>query len=242
MLAIQFSGGSHVGLRRRDNEDAYVVRPDLNFCAVADGMGGAAAGEEASRIFVETAEEVFSNTERISQDEGAQLVQKAFSWANERILDHVKRHPEHKGMGCTAELLAFFDSGFVLGHMGDSRTYRLRNGQFRQVSKDHSFVQDQLDQGLISQEEARNHRMRNIVLRAVGVKSELALDVIRGNVYAGDRFLLCSDGLTDMVQDADIEAVLVSGETLARQVDTLIELAKSGGGKDNVTVAIVHVS
>jgi protein phosphatase len=239
-----FFARSHVGLKRRNNEDAYVLHPDGCVGAVADGMGGAAAGEEASRIFVETAKDVFSDLDpaQVPEEEGARLVQKTFLWANERILDHVKAHPNHKGMGCTAEVLALFGSRFVLGHMGDSRTYRVRNGQMRQLTKDHSFVQEQVDEGLITADEARNHPMRNVVLRAVGVKRDPAVDLIRGDVRVGDRFLLCSDGLTDMVEDAFIESILSSADPLPQQVETLIEMANSAGGKDNITVAIAHAS
>lgn len=243
MPQIFFSGGSDVGLKRQNNEDAFVVRPDRFYGAVADGMGGAAAGEEASRIFVETAEEVFSRMDAgpVAEEEGLQMIQKTFLWANDRMLEHVRRFPDHTGMGCTAELLAFFGSRFALGHMGDSRTYRLRNGQLRQLSKDHSFVQEQLDQGIITEGEARNHRMRNVVLRAVGVKRDPALDLVRGDARSGDRFLLCSDGLTDMVGDDAILDVLASEESPRDQVDRLIEMAKAAGGSDNITVAIAQI-
>ena len=242
MPHIAYFGKSDVGLKRANNEDAFLLRPDLGFCLVADGMGGAAAGELASGIFTETALEVFSKTVSRREKETLDLVQKAFAWANERVLDHVKDNPEHKGMGCTAELIAFFNEGFVLGHMGDSRTYRLRNGQLKQLSKDHSFVQDQVDQGLISQAEARNHPMRNIVLRAVGVKESLALDLVRGKATPGDLFLLCSDGLTDMIDDALIEDVLFPKSALPQKVERLIELAKSAGGFDNITVVLAEVT
>lgn len=242
MPQIAYFGKSDVGLKRANNEDAFLLRPDLGFCLVADGMGGAAAGELASGIFTETALEVFSKTVSRREKETLDLVQKAFAWANERVLDHVKDNPEHKGMGCTAELIAFLNEGFVFGHMGDSRTYRLRNGQLKQLSKDHSFVQDQVDQGLISQAEARNHPMRNIVLRAVGVKESLALDLVRGKTTPGDLFLLCSDGLTDMIDDALIEDVLFPKSALPQKVERLIELAKSAGGFDNITVVLAEVT
>jgi len=241
MSNIVFSGNSDVGLRRSNNEDAFVVRPDLGFFAVADGMGGAAAGEEASRIFIETAQEVFSDACSDSEEQSFKLVQRAFALANERILGHVKNNPDHEGMGCTAELIAFSGNGYVLGHMGDSRTYRFRNGRLKQLSKDHSFVQDQIDQGLITPAEAKNHRMRNIVLRAVGVKESLALDLIRGKAVSGDLFLLCSDGLTDMVDDSSIEEVCCSKSTLSQKADQFIELAQSAGGYDNITVALAQI-
>ena len=242
MLKIVFSGKSDVGLRRTNNEDTFVVSPERGLCLVADGMGGAAAGELASRIFTDTALEIFSTATSRSEKETLQLVQRTFAWANERVLSHVKENAHHKGMGCTAELVAFSDDGFVLGHMGDSRTYRLRNGQLKQLSKDHSFVQEQIDQGLITLAEARNHPMRNIILRAVGVKESVALDLVRGKTTPGDLLLLCSDGLTDMVDDTLILEVLSSTIVLSQKAEKLVELAKSAGGYDNVTVVLSQVS
>ena len=241
MHEIASFGKSDAGLKRTNNEDAFMIRPDLGVCLVADGMGGAAAGEVASRIFAETTLEVFSQARYQSEQETLELVQMAFKWANERILDHVKENPHHKGMGCTAELVGFFNKGFVLGHMGDSRTYRFRNGQLTQLTQDHSLVQDQIDQGLITPAEARNHPLRNVILRAVGVKKIAALDLIRGKAFPGDLFLLCSDGLTDMVDDTLIRETLSSSIALPEKVENLVELAKSAGGYDNITVVLSEV-
>ncbi len=241
MPKIAFSGKSDVGLKRKNNEDVFVVSPELGFCLAADGMGGAAAGELASRFFAETAAEVFSGTESRSEREMLDLVRKAFSFANKRILDHVNENVNHKGMGCTAELVVFSDEGFVLGHIGDSRTYRLRDGQLKQLTQDHSLVQDQLDQGLITPEEARNHQLRNVILRAVGVNDSLPLDLLRGRIFSGDLFLLCSDGLTDMVDDTLIKGVLSLAISLPEKVDELIKSAKSAGGLDNITVVLSEI-
>jgi protein phosphatase len=235
-------GKSHPGLKRSNNEDAFMLRPELGFCLVADGMGGAAAGELASSIFAETTLEVFSQAEGQSEQETIELVQRAFGWANERILDHVKENPHHHGMGCTAELVSFSDDSFVLGHMGDSRTYRFRNLQLKQLTEDHSLVQDQLDQGLITPAEARNHPMRNVILRALGVKESLSLDIVTGKTLSGDLFLLCSDGLTDMVDDTLIQEVLSSAMVLPQKVEKLIESANSAGGHDNITVVLSEVT
>ncbi|MCP4627875.1 MAG: Stp1/IreP family PP2C-type Ser/Thr phosphatase [bacterium] len=241
MPKIEFFGKTDVGLKRTNNEDDFVISPELGFCLAADGMGGAAAGELASRFFAESATEVFSGADRRTERETLDLVQKAFSFANKRILDHVKESVHHKGMGCTAELVAFSDEGFVLGHIGDSRTYRLRNGQLKQLTQDHSLVQGQIDQGLITPEEARSHHLRNVILRAVGVSDNLALDLLKGKTFSGDLFLLCSDGLTDMVDDSLIGQVLSSATALPQKVDELIDSAKSAGGLDNITVVLSEV-
>jgi protein phosphatase len=237
-----FFGSSEVGLKRSNNEDAFYVNQELGFCLVADGMGGAAAGELASRIFVDITKEVFSKAVGRSEKEMIKLVQKAFSFANENIMGHVKENPDHMGMGCTAELLGFSDGGFVLGHMGDSRTYRMRNDQLKQLTQDHSLVQDQINQGLITRAEARNHSLRHVILRAVGTEENLALDLIRGKTYKGDLFLLCTDGLTDMVYDDQIQQVLSSATALPQKVEELMDLAKLAGGNDNITVVLSEIT
>mgnify|MGYP006272586129 CR=1 FL=1 len=242
MPKIALSGRTDVGLKRSNNEDAFVVRPEMNFCLVADGMGGAAAGELASRYFAETALELFTkNNHHPGEKELLTIVQRAFTLSNKRILDHVKKKPSHEGMGCTAELMAFFDGGFVLGHMGDSRTYRFRGGELKQLTHDHSLVQNMVDQGMISKEEARTHSHRNVILRAVGIEKNVSLDLIRGKTRPGDLYLMCSDGLTDMVDDHLIQEVLTSDISLPQKVEGFIELAKLAGGSDNITVVLSHV-
>lgn len=234
-------GKSDPGLKRLKNEDAFVVKPKLGLCLVADGMGGAAAGEIASRIFAETTLEIFSKSGGRSEKKTLKLVQRAFEWANEKILSHVKENPPHKGMGCTAELVAFCNKTFVLGHIGDSRTYLFRDGQLKQLTEDHSLVQDQINQGLISSAQARNHPLRNIILRAVGVRERLALDLVKAKTMSGDVFLLCSDGLTDMVADISIQETVSSTIPLPQKAEKLIELAKSAGGYDNITVVLCKI-
>ena len=241
MHKIELIGKTDVGLIRPNNEDTFVVNPSSHYCLVADGMGGAAAGETASQIFAQTAEEVFGGSNPESEKEVLASVQKTFQLANDRILSHVAEHPEHQGMGCTAELLAFTSYGFVIGHMGDSRTYRFRNQGLKQLTKDHSLVQDQIDQGLITIDQARTHSMRNVILRAVGVRPSPALDTLRGPVYEGDLFMLCSDGLTDLIEDSKISDVLSLNGDLSLKTEHLVDLAKKAGGKDNITVVLASI-
>lgn len=240
MAKIEFSGKTDVGLVRSNNEDTFVVNSEAIYCLVADGMGGAAAGETASRIFAQTAGEVFTPHGKTDETSVMSCVQETFQRANDLILSHVTRHPEHTGMGCTAELVAFSPDGFVIGHMGDSRTYLYRDSLLHQLTKDHSFVQEQIDQGVISPEQARSHKMRNVILRAVGVRPSLELDTICGTVLPNDLFLLCSDGLTDMVEDVEISNILEQNGDLPDKALRLIELAKEAGGKDNITVVLAQ--
>jgi len=234
-------GKSDRGLRRLENEDAFAVKPELGFCLVADGIGGAAAGELASRTFAEAALEVLTKAEAQSEQERRDSVQEAFRLAHERIQDCVKENPHYRGMGCTAELVVFYDKRCILGHVGDSRTYLLRKGQLKQLTRDHSIVQDQIDQGLITAADARKHPLRNVILRAIGVDNSVEVDILSGKALPGDVFLLCSDGLTDLVNDETIEKVLLSPLSLAQKVEELIELAKSEGGYDNITVILTGI-
>jgi protein phosphatase len=206
-----FYGQTDIGLKRENNEDVFLLNSDLGFCLTADGMGGAAAGELASKIFADAAQEIFEGQSDRSQKEVLYRVQKTFQVANQKILEHVVQNTSHKGMGCTAELLAFSKEGFILGHMGDSRTYRLREGKFEQLTQDHTLVQQQLEDGLISEDQK-------------------------------DLFLLCSDGLTDMIMDDQIQDILCLDNDLHRKVDELIDRAKAAGGNDNITVVLVAIA
>lgn len=242
MLREIFCGKTDIGLRRSNNEDVFITSSEQGFCLAADGMGGEAAGELASKIFADTAQEIFADNFNHSEKEVLYRVKQAFSFANDKILDHVTQNPNHEGMGCTAELLAFYEDGFALGHVGDSRTYRFRNGQLRQLTQDHTLVQQQIEEGLISSDNIKNHPLRNVILRAIGQERELALDLLRGNILSGDLFLLCSDGLTDMIQDNQIQEILHSDIEIHRKADNLIESAKAAGGKDNITVVLAAIT
>jgi serine/threonine protein phosphatase PrpC len=241
-MKINSFGKTDPGLKRTNNEDSYVIREDLNFCAVADGMGGAAAGEIASRIFVDTATCIYEEWMRSDKQDPALPVQKTYITANSRIIEHISRFPEHKGMGTTAELLSISDDLIIIGHVGDSRTYRLRNGVLKQITKDHSLIREQIDKGIITALEAKNHRMRHVILRAVGVEENVSLDIIRSKAVEGDIYLLCSDGLTDMADDDAIEKCMNSYSALDGMASGLIDLANAGGGKDNITVVLARIS
>jgi len=242
MLNINFSGKTNVGLKRSTNEDVFVIEGQRGFCLVADGLGGAAAGDLASRFFAEATVEVFRKAADLYEENVVMRIQESFRMAHDKIRYHVSKNPLHNGMGCTAELLAFSDQGFIVGHLGDSRTYRFRNGHLKQLTHDHSLVQDQIDKGLIGEEKAKRHPLRNVILKAVGIDEDLALDLIRGRTYPEDQFLLCSDGLTDMVDDVDIGNVFNSPLPADKKVDRLIDLALSGGGKDNITVVLIDIN
>lgn len=240
MSQFRFAGKTDRGLRRKKNEDTILMDPARGFCLVADGIGGTAAGDIASRMFAETVQDIF-DTDSDTEESKYQLVQKAFLTANDRILQYAAQHPDCQGMGCTAELLALTNQRFILGHIGDSRTYRLRNDEFKQLTTDHTLVQEQLDQGLITAEEASHHSFKNIILRAVGIKKNPSLDVLRGKILPGDRFLLCSDGLTDMVDDTRIKKILAAGAGIKESCSHLVQEANNNGGKDNTSVVMAEI-
>lgn len=235
---MELIGKTSVGNVRSNNEDVFAFDQKNGYCLVADGMGGAAAGEIASRIFANVTQKVFASGVDDTMRMKTGLVQDIFKRANDRILEHTQNHPAHKGMGCTAELLVWTGNDFVLGHVGDSRTYRLRGGRIMQLTKDHSLVQEQIDDGLITKAEARSHSMRNVILQAVGVKAQVAIDILRGKILDDDLFLLCSDGLTDMVEDHVINHILWSNLSLSMKAEKLIKEANDAGGRDNITIVL----
>lgn len=239
-------GKTDQGLRRKKNEDTILINQDKGYCLVADGIGGTAAGDIASQMFAMTAGDIFSGVSDTEDPQGQedikyQIVQKIFLTANESIFTYARANPGCEGMGCTAELLVLTGARFILGHIGDSRTYRFRNKELKQLTTDHTLVQQQLDQGLITREEANHHSFKNVILRAVGIQNNPALDVLRGNVFPGDIFVLCSDGLTDMVEDDMIKNYLNSGKGIKEKVDGLIQEANDKGGKDNISVVMAQI-
>jgi serine/threonine protein phosphatase PrpC len=241
MIKLVSAGMTDVGLCRGNNEDACLVMPEAGLFAVADGMGGAAAGEVASMYFVDTARIVFSGRDPAFKENDCDLVHKVFRQTNERMFQHTAQHPDDEGMGCTADLLVFHGDRYVVGHVGDSRVYLFRDGNLKQLTKDHSWVQFQVDQGMLTPEEARNHPRKNIILRVLGTDPAASFDILEGRGLNRHIFLLCSDGLTEMVDDAAIGDILLSAETIQQKVENLIKAALSAGGRDNVTAVLCEV-
>ncbi len=239
-MQIAADGRTDVGNVRKNNEDAFLVRVALPLFVVADGVGGSAAGEVASQLFVSSCEYEFEAAREQLRDP-AMLIKRCFHNANRKIIDYTDSAPETRGMACTAEVLTFLDDEYVVGHVGDSRTYLLRDGQIGLVTKDHSYVQEQLDLGLIKQEEADTHRLRNAIYRAVGFEPELDVDIFRGRIRDGDVFLLCSDGLSDMVPDDQLLALAGGAGEIGGRVESLIAAAKTAGGRDNITAVLCQV-
>jgi len=233
---------SDKGLVRSYNEDTCLVNNEDSYFLVADGMGGAAAGETASALFRDTVVELFSitPTHSLTNDSVNELIVKCFDSAHARILSHVDQQPAHKGMGCTAELLVYQNSHIIVGHVGDSRTYRLRDSELVQLTTDHSFVQKQADLGLITKEQAQTHAMKNLILRAVGSGEKLEVDIIGSDVKQGDLFLLCTDGLSSMVTKRQLSEILSYDMVPEIKATMLIDQANYNGGKDNISVVLIE--
>ena len=242
IINIQASGITDPGRARSHNEDSFFIHQNLGIFMVADGMGGHSGGDIASDIFRSTTIDVFVNQEDNNAETDEERIKRCFNRAHLEILDRVKRAPHLKGMGCTANLLRIQDDAITLGHTGDSRTYLLRAKQLEQLTTDHSFVQQQIDLGLLSPEQAKHHKLRNIILQAVGVTESLQVDIITREILPNDVILLCTDGLYTMLEDETIKEILSSEMTPAQKAGVLVNLANGAGGKDNVTVIIIAIT
>ena len=226
---------SHVGLVREQNEDTVLVDDRQGLFILADGMGGHQAGEVASLLAAATLRDTLAG-----QEPSAENMQLGFRAANSTVYRRSLEESGLNGMGTT--MTALWDHGdhILLGHVGDSRAYLFRDGRLRQISEDHSYVGDLLRAGVITEEEAFHHPRRNVITRAVGTDETVRTDVAEILKTPGEKWLLCSDGLTDLVRDAEIAETLgsMAGEAA---VDRLIDLALLNGGKDNVSVLLLEV-
>lgn len=225
---------SDIGLQRSLNEDSLLCRPPSDF-VVADGMGGHVAGEVASHIFTATMAELLDKQENVIDQDGLRAMVIA---GNRAILASIRSHPERKGMGTTATCLHLADGRGVWAHVGDSRLYLVRQGNMRQLTNDHTYVNDLIASGSITPLEAETHPKRNMLLRAVGVEEFVQVDTGEFAVQSGDIMLLCSDGLTNMVTEEAIQTVL-EARNCANPAASLVDCAKAGGGLDNISVIVV---
>jgi protein phosphatase len=223
-------GVSHPGRRRRQNEDAYVVQPPL--FAVADGMGGAKAGEVASGLAAAAVQES-ANVDASGEARVTSLIEEA----NRRVFRRATEDREASGMGTTMTVALVEDDKVAFGHVGDSRAYLIRDGQLEQLTDDHSLVAELVRSGKLTPEEAETHPQRSVITRALGTEADVDVDTFSVEAAPGDLFLLCSDGLTSMVDDRTIlDAVERHRQDLTAAAKALITAANRGGGEDNITV------
>lgn len=247
-VKVRIAGCTDTGLRRQINEDHIGFDQDLGIAVLADGMGGHQSGEIASHMAVES---VLENLQELMNPEtsgaitGSQLLEQVsntISYSNTRIFDAAEKLEQHKGMGTTVVALIVKESQIYAGHVGDSRLYLYRQRALTRITRDHSLVQDLIDRGFYTEEEARQANVGHIVTRALGTKEEVEVDTVQQEFQQGDIFLLCSDGLSDMVDDWRIEEMLREGaQDLQSTAQALVDTANRNGGKDNISVILVEV-
>lgn len=235
--------GSDIGRRRSRNEDSVGVfenRAGTAFLILADGLGGYQGGEVASGMAVDHLGYLFSQTDIDSEDEAREWLEGRIADENSVIIARSRQYSDLEGMGTTIVCAIVLSSVCLIAHLGDSRAYLLHDGELRQVTEDHSLVNELVRRGEISEDEARHHPQKNIVTRTLGISENVTLDFDRLELGKGDRLMLCSDGLTNMVNDPLIEEVLKKDESLDDQCQELIAAANAGGGLDNITVLIAR--
>ena len=242
-MQLSVAARTDVGRIRAGNEDSLHAEASESrgLFIVADGMGGHAAGEVASAMAVQIVAEGLASLQSIDEPGAVDRMAAAVRAANRAIYSRTVSEAEKQGMGTTVSVLVLSDSGYLIGQVGDSRIYLLRDGQLRQLTKDHSYVQEQVDAGYLTPEQARYHPYSNVITRCVGANETVEPDFFAGPVQAGDVYLVASDGLTGMVEDRRLHQLMSSRAAPARVVDALIAEANGRGGLDNITAILVQV-
>ena len=229
-MRFAFGDRTDVGRGRPENEDSLLVDPDDGLYAVADGMGGHRAGEVASATAIDALKTAYLGGQRLDQAVGA---------ANAAVFARAAEDAALRGMGTTLTAIALHDSTAEFGHVGDSRAYLMRDGNVTQVTEDHSLVEQLVREGRLTPEEAQNHPQRAIITRALGVDPNVAVDTYRIDLRPGDRLMICSDGLTNMLSDDTIAQTLRRHADPQQAADTLVDMANQAGGDDNITVILL---
>ncbi len=253
MSGLEMHALTDVGIKRSHNEDYVGITPNLGFAVLADGMGGHNAGEVASAMAVDVTTRCLqarlpSMTEaKLDIDTGftgeSMLMQEVIATANNAIFEAAQQKRECAGMGTTIVAAVFYADRLTAAHVGDSRMYRLRGDNLSHVTEDHSLIQEQVRRGLLTEDDARNSAIKNLVTRALGVEPGVEPDIVEDIVQDGDLYLMCSDGLTDVVPDEAIRLTLIDNyKNLKNSLTALVQLANDAGGPDNISVILVKVA
>ena len=242
-MQLSVAARTDVGRIRAGNEDSLHAEAteSRGLFVVADGMGGHAAGEVASSMAVQIMAQELAPLATIDEPGAVERMSQGVRNANRAIYQRTMSESEKQGMGTTLSILMLSDAGYLIGQVGDSRIYLLREGQLRQLTKDHSYVQEQVDAGYLTLEQARYHPYSNVITRCVGANESVEPDFFAGPIIPGDVFLVASDGLTGMVDDKRLLQLMASKANPARVVDALIAEANGRGGLDNITAILVQV-
>jgi PPM family protein phosphatase len=230
-----------VGIVRSGNEDNYLMLADRGVFIVADGMGGHAAGEVASEMAVRITSSEMGSLRGLNDAEASDRLRTAIRTANDAIFERTLSEHDKRGMGTTATVLALMPGRYLIGQVGDSRAYLLRNGELLQLTKDHSYVQEQVDAGLLTPDQARVHPYSNVITRCVGASGDVVPDIYFGTLEQGDILLIASDGLTGMLEDEHLVRILNSDGGPQHWVDRMITEANRRGGLDNITAIVVRI-
>ncbi|MCS4511251.1 PP2C family protein-serine/threonine phosphatase [Xylophilus ampelinus] len=246
-MHYEFHALSDTGRVRGNNEDTVAHDESLGLALLADGMGGYNAGEVASGIATDFVQHAFGawirahgNGRATGPRELRRAMEICAEEANRAILEAAEAQPAYRGMGTTLVFCLFLPQRIMVGHIGDSRCYRLRGGELQRLTRDHSVLQEHIDAGLVDAAQASTVPYRNLVTRALGVDSGAQLDVAEHAPAPGDRYLICSDGLTDMLNDAEIAAILGAGMPMESTAAALVDAANAAGGRDNVSVLLAQ--
>ncbi len=229
------------GIVRSGNEDNYLMLSERGIFIVADGMGGHAAGEVASEMAVRLISKELGSLRGLTDEQAGERMRQAIIQANNAIFERTLTEHDKRGMGTTTTAMILLPHRYLIGQVGDSRAYLLRNGQFFQVTKDHSYVQEQVDLGLLTAEQARVHPYSNVITRCIGANSEVVPDLYYGALRPGDVVLLASDGLTGMLEDEELFSILAAGGAPQEWVDQMVSEANRRGGLDNITAIIIRI-
>jgi protein phosphatase len=245
-MIYKFCAKTDTGRSRDNNEDSVAMDEETRLAVLADGMGGYNAGEIASGMATAFIKSEMSRwlTEVGSTARGKEVrraLEICVDSANLSIFNAANSNANYHGMGTTLVVAVFRDDSLVLGHIGDSRCYRFRAGKLEQISRDHSLLQEQIDAGLVTPEQALHSNIKNLVTRALGVEEFVLLEINEYPVELGDVYLMCSDGLSDMVQDAAIAKILNTDGGMEHKVQMLVDAANDNGGRDNISVLTVEV-
>ncbi len=243
MVRLVWAARTDVGMIRSGNEDNFAASAtdDRGLFIVADGMGGHAAGEVASEMAVQTIQRELHSVRDLDDRSTAPKVAEALKTANRTIHDRTITEVDKQGMGTTASVLLMSGLRYLIGQVGDSRIYLLRDGALHQLTKDHSYVQEQVDAGFLTPEQARYHPYSNVITRCVGASPDVEPDLYQGESRVGDLFLVASDGLTGMVDDRRLQTLLMARVEPERKVHQLIAEANGRGGLDNITAVVVQI-
>jgi protein phosphatase len=244
-LPLEFASALDMGRARSNNEDAVIIDAEARLAVLADGMGGYNAGEVASEMATTIIAQGLGRWLRNLPSPPAEtLLHEAMDdWgrqANRAIFDSAQRVPEHQGMGSTLVIAAYTGEALVVGHVGDSRAYRLREGRLERLTRDHSLLQEQLDAGMITPEQAATSTNRNLVTRALGVLEDVDVETHTHEVQPGDVLMMCSDGVSDLVDEPALAALIDGAKTLDEACKAIVDAANDAGGKDNISVVLVR--